>query len=102
MIDVSPTLSAIHREFQYRVYSCFGIMAELCIVLCRYVCWMKRVYQDTDSVISSVSTKVKGNILTNSSAEGAHVWDVAEYVIPPQVSNRPYYVILVFICHYTL
>lgn len=38
-------------------------------------------------MISSVSTKVKGNILTNSSAEGAHVWDVAEYVIPPQVSH---------------
>ncbi|XP_056628488.1 P2X purinoceptor 4b isoform X2 [Triplophysa dalaica] len=52
-----------------------------------YVCWMKRFYQDTDSVISSVSTKVKGNILTNSSAEGAHVWDVAEYVIPPQGEN---------------
>ncbi|KAA0713918.1 P2X purinoceptor 4 [Triplophysa tibetana] len=52
-----------------------------------YVCWMKRSYQDTDSVISSVSTKVKGNILTNSSAEGAHVWDVAEYVIPPQGEN---------------
>uniref|UniRef100_A0A8C1SK98 Purinergic receptor P2X, ligand-gated ion channel, 4b n=1 Tax=Cyprinus carpio TaxID=7962 RepID=A0A8C1SK98_CYPCA len=39
------------------------------------------------SVISSVSTKVKGNILTNSSAAGVHVWDVPEYVIPPQGEN---------------
>uniref|UniRef100_A0A672S3N5 P2X purinoceptor n=1 Tax=Sinocyclocheilus grahami TaxID=75366 RepID=A0A672S3N5_SINGR len=49
-----------------------------------YVCWIQRAYQDTDSVISSVSTKVKGNILTNTSIEGVHVWDVPEYVIPPQ------------------
>ncbi|KAK2898707.1 hypothetical protein Q8A67_010125 [Cirrhinus molitorella] len=49
-----------------------------------YVCWIQRAYQDTDSVISSVSTKVKGNILTNSSIGGVHVWDVPEYVIPPQ------------------
>ncbi|XP_058641466.1 P2X purinoceptor 4b isoform X2 [Onychostoma macrolepis] len=52
-----------------------------------YVCWIQRAYQDTDSVISSVSTKVKGNILTNSSIEGVHVWDVPEYVIPPQGEN---------------
>uniref|UniRef100_A0A9J7XU28 Purinergic receptor P2X, ligand-gated ion channel, 4b n=2 Tax=Cyprinus carpio TaxID=7962 RepID=A0A9J7XU28_CYPCA len=52
-----------------------------------YVCWVQRAYQDTDSVISSVSTKVKGNILTNSSAAGVHVWDVPEYVIPPQGEN---------------
>uniref|UniRef100_A0A673GF66 Uncharacterized protein n=1 Tax=Sinocyclocheilus rhinocerous TaxID=307959 RepID=A0A673GF66_9TELE len=38
-----------------------------------YVCWIQRAYQDTDSVISSVSTKVKGNILTNSFTEGVHV-----------------------------
>ncbi|KAG1973870.1 P2X purinoceptor 4b [Pimephales promelas] len=52
-----------------------------------YVCWYQRAYQDNDSVISSVSTKVKGNILTNSSSEGVHVWDVSEYVIPPQGEN---------------
>ncbi|XP_052418512.1 P2X purinoceptor 4b isoform X8 [Carassius gibelio] len=52
-----------------------------------YVCWIQRAYQDTDSVISSVSTKVKGNILTNSPIEGVHVWDVPEYVIPPQGEN---------------
>ncbi|XP_051963856.1 P2X purinoceptor 4b [Xyrauchen texanus] len=53
----------------------------------RYVCWVQQAYQETDSVISSVSTKVKGNILTNSSIDGVHVWDVAEYVIPPQGEN---------------
>ncbi|XP_030621123.1 P2X purinoceptor 4b [Chanos chanos] len=49
-----------------------------------YVCWYQRGYQDSDSVISSVTTKVKGTAVTNTSVLGVHVWDVAEYVIPPQ------------------
>lgn len=43
-------------------------------------------YQETDSVVSSVTTKVKGVTLTNTSTLGARIWDVADYVIPPQVS----------------
>ena len=43
-------------------------------------------YQDTDEVVSACSTKVKGVTYTNlSEIEYRRVWDVADYVIPPQV-----------------
>uniref|UniRef100_W5MJ33 P2X purinoceptor n=1 Tax=Lepisosteus oculatus TaxID=7918 RepID=W5MJ33_LEPOC len=44
----------------------------------------KKGYQEFDSIISSVTTKVKGIALTNASHQGLRVWDVADYVIPPQ------------------
>ncbi|XP_076842511.1 P2X purinoceptor 4a-like isoform X1 [Brachyhypopomus gauderio] len=53
-----------------------------------YVCVLKKGYQDTDTVISSVTTKVKGIALTNTSDLGLRIWDVADYVIPPQVASR--------------
>lgn len=47
---------------------------------------MKKSYQDTDtSLQSSIITKVKGVIFTNTSELGERLWDVADYVIPPQV-----------------
>uniref|UniRef100_A0A3B3T1U2 P2X purinoceptor n=1 Tax=Paramormyrops kingsleyae TaxID=1676925 RepID=A0A3B3T1U2_9TELE len=49
-----------------------------------YVCVLKKGYQETDTVLSSVTTKVKGIALTNTTAMGLRVWDVADYVIPPQ------------------
>ncbi|KAL7853286.1 hypothetical protein AOLI_G00201300 [Acnodon oligacanthus] len=52
-----------------------------------YVCVLNKGYQDTDSVISSVTTKVKGIALTNTSGLGLRIWDVADYVIPPQEEN---------------
>uniref|UniRef100_A0AAY5F3P8 P2X purinoceptor n=1 Tax=Electrophorus electricus TaxID=8005 RepID=A0AAY5F3P8_ELEEL len=52
-----------------------------------YVCVLKKGYQDTDTVISSVTTKVKGIALTNTSDLGLRIWDVADYVIPPQEEN---------------
>ncbi|NWI54774.1 P2RX4 protein, partial [Calyptomena viridis] len=48
--------------------------------------WQKG-YQETDSVVSSVTTKVKGVTLTNTSTLGTRIWDVAYYVIPPQGEN---------------
>uniref|UniRef100_A0A8C7WH50 P2X purinoceptor n=1 Tax=Oncorhynchus mykiss TaxID=8022 RepID=A0A8C7WH50_ONCMY len=51
-----------------------------------YVCVLNKGYQDTDAVLSSVTTKVKGIALTNTSDLGLRIWDVADYVIPPQVS----------------
>lgn len=46
----------------------------------------KKGYQDTDtSLESSIVTKVKGVTFTNTSDLGARLWDVADYVIPPQV-----------------
>lgn len=43
-------------------------------------------YQETDSVVSSVTTKAKGVTMTNTSKLGFRIWDVADYVIPAQVS----------------
>lgn len=43
-------------------------------------------YQEVDSVVSSVTTKAKGVAVTNTSQLGFRVWDVADYVIPAQVS----------------
>lgn len=42
-------------------------------------------YQETDSVVSSVTTKAKGVAVTNTSQLGFRIWDVADYVIPAQV-----------------
>ncbi|KAM3867668.1 P2X purinoceptor 4b [Diretmus argenteus] len=52
-----------------------------------YVCVVQKGYQDTDSIISSVNTKVKGFALTNTSGLEPHLWDVADYVIPPQADH---------------
>ncbi|KAL0965133.1 hypothetical protein UPYG_G00277220 [Umbra pygmaea] len=52
-----------------------------------YVCVLKKGYQDTDTVLSSVTTKVKGIALTNTTDMGLRIWDVADYVIPPQEEN---------------
>lgn len=47
---------------------------------------VKKGYQDFDtSLQSSVITKVKGVTFTNTSELGERLWDVADYVIPPQV-----------------
>lgn len=52
------------------------------------MCVLKKGYQDTDTVLSSVSTKVKGIALTNTTELGERIWDVADYIIPPQVARR--------------
>lgn len=57
------------------------------LVLSRYVCVLKKGYQDTEGILSSVTTKVKGIALTNTSDLGLRIWDVADYIIPPQVSQ---------------
>ncbi|XP_075417290.1 P2X purinoceptor 5 isoform X2 [Tenrec ecaudatus] len=50
-----------------------------------WVFLVKKGYQDTDtSLQSSVITKVKGVAFTNTSELGERLWDVADYVIPPQ------------------
>ena len=51
----------------------------------RYVCVIQKAYQVKDSVLSSVSTKVKGFSLTNASGHQPQFWDTADYTIPPQV-----------------
>lgn len=69
-----------------------GALNRLCQVLvfayiAGYVCYLKKGYQDTDTVISSVITKVKGVALTNTTEVGLRVWDEADYIVPPQEEN---------------
>ncbi|CAG5919695.1 unnamed protein product [Menidia menidia] len=49
-----------------------------------YVCVVQKAYQETDSVISTVTTKVKGFAFTNTSDMDPRFWDVADFVIPAQ------------------
>ncbi|XP_019949293.2 P2X purinoceptor 4b [Paralichthys olivaceus] len=65
---------------------CVFRFTQLLVVLyvVGYVCVMQKAYQETDSVISSVTTKVKGFASTNTSDMEPLFWDVADYVIPPQ------------------
>lgn len=46
---------------------------------------LRRDHQTTDNILSSVTTKVKGIALTNTSELGEQIWDVADYIIPSQV-----------------
>ncbi|XP_072244624.1 P2X purinoceptor 4a-like [Leuresthes tenuis] len=57
-----------------------------------YVCVIQKAYQDTDSVISTVTTKVKGFVYTNTSDMDPRFWDVADYVMPPQ-GDRSFFVL---------
>ncbi|XP_013384595.1 P2X purinoceptor 4 isoform X2 [Lingula anatina] len=52
-----------------------------------WVIVIKKGYQDTDIPISAATTKLKGVDFTNITkvpSIGARIWDVADYVIPPQ------------------
>ncbi|XP_062868134.1 P2X purinoceptor 4a [Trichomycterus rosablanca] len=69
-----------------------GAVNRLCqfivlVYIAGYVCYLKKGYQDTDSVISSVTTKVKGLALTNVTGLGLRLWDEADYIVPPQEEN---------------
>ncbi|KAL1250718.1 hypothetical protein QQF64_018514 [Cirrhinus molitorella] len=57
------------------------------LTLLLYIIWyvlVRRGHQDNDIVLSSVTTKVKGIALTNTTEFGEQIWDVADYIIPPQ------------------
>ncbi|XP_053135435.1 P2X purinoceptor 4 [Hemicordylus capensis] len=69
-----------------------GLMNRLVqlVILAYVIGWVfvwEKGYQETDSVVSSVTTKVKGVAVTNTSHLGFRIWDVADYVIPPQGEN---------------
>ncbi|XP_078468228.1 P2X purinoceptor 5-like [Lampetra planeri] len=65
-----------------------GVIGYLLGYACRWVFVVKRGYQEWDSALeSSVITKLKGVTLVNASEGGTRVWDVADYVIPPQGEN---------------
>uniref|UniRef100_A0A673UU61 Purinergic receptor P2X 4 n=1 Tax=Suricata suricatta TaxID=37032 RepID=A0A673UU61_SURSU len=62
-------------------------LSERTVLFCRWVFVWEKGYQETDSVVSSVTTKAKGVTVTNTSTLGFRVWDVADYVIPAQEEN---------------
>ncbi|XP_054700218.1 P2X purinoceptor 4-like isoform X2 [Grus americana] len=64
-----------------------GVQLAILAYVIGWVFLWEKGYQETDSVVSSVTTKVKGVTLTNTSTLGARIWDVADYVIPPQEEN---------------
>uniref|UniRef100_A0A8C6FWG6 Purinergic receptor P2X 4 n=1 Tax=Moschus moschiferus TaxID=68415 RepID=A0A8C6FWG6_MOSMO len=60
------------------------------LILAYVIGWVfvwEKGYQETDSVVSSVTAKVKGVTTTNTSKLGFRIWDVADYVIPAQEEN---------------
>lgn len=54
----------------------------------RWVFLYEKGYQTQDSIVSSVSVKLKGLTMTNESTLGPHIWDVVDYVFPPQVRGQ--------------
>ncbi|XP_063811900.1 P2X purinoceptor 5 isoform X1 [Pseudophryne corroboree] len=64
------------------------IQLSILAYLVGWVFVVKKGYQDTDtSIQSSVITKLKGVAYTNTSELGPRLWDVVDYVIPPQGEN---------------
>ncbi|KAM6174586.1 P2X purinoceptor 5 [Erethizon dorsatum] len=64
------------------------LQLTILLYLIVWVFVIKKGYQDTDtSLQSAVVTKVKGVAYTNTSELGERLWDVADYVIPPQGDN---------------
>ena len=59
--------------------------------LSRYAIIWKRGYQEFDTALSAVTTKLKGTALVNFTGfkspllNGMHIFDPADYVIPAQV-----------------
>ncbi|XP_062503812.1 P2X purinoceptor 4-like [Corticium candelabrum] len=60
-------------------------LVQLAIVgyILGYVIVYQKGYQDTDLVVSSVTTKMKGTAM----ASDDQLWDVADYVVPPEETN---------------
>ncbi|XP_053562074.1 P2X purinoceptor 5 isoform X2 [Bombina bombina] len=64
------------------------VQLSILAYLVGWVFVVKKGYQDTDtSVQSSVITKLKGVAYTNTTELGERLWDVVDYVIPPQGEN---------------
>ena len=88
--------------WKYVLYLCFHLIQFLSPSF-RYVIVYKKGYQETDGVISTVNTKVKGTAYVNFTThfhsplfQGMQIYDPADYVIPPQVwlifVNFPLYI----------
>lgn len=64
---------------------CQALQDALCVSY-RWVFIYEKGYQSTDTAVSSVFTKMKGVGYTNEAGR-ERVWDVADYVFPPQVGD---------------
>jgi hypothetical protein len=67
----------------------------------RYAIVWKKGYQEFDDVQSAVTTKLKGVVYVNHTEYPditTSVWDVAEYVVPPQVCNPSICMIYTVLC----
>lgn len=66
-------------------------LIQLCIIgyVIGYAIIYKKGYQDFDNVQSVVTTKVKGIVMVNTTAHPdiQPIWDVADYIVPPQENN---------------
>ncbi|XP_061197439.1 P2X purinoceptor 4-like [Saccostrea echinata] len=64
---------------------------QLCIIgyVIGYAIIFKKGYQDFDNVQSVVTTKVKGIVMVDESIHPdiQRIWDVADYIVPPQENN---------------
>ena len=60
-----------------------------CMIFYSFAIIYKKGYQDFDNVQSVVTTKVKGIAMVNTTVHPniQPIWDVADYIVPPQVSD---------------
>lgn len=67
---------------------------NLILQFLRYAIIWKKGYQETDTALTAITTKLKGTALVNFTGfkspllNGMQIFDPADYVIPPQVSTR--------------
>ncbi|KAM8886980.1 LOW QUALITY PROTEIN: P2X purinoceptor 4a-like [Spinachia spinachia] len=85
MFDYETSKTLVIPNLGLGVFFRFKLLVVLYVV--GYVCVVQKAYQETDSVISSVATKVKGSAFTNTSDMDPRFWDVADYVTPSQGDN---------------
>jgi len=88
------------HQISVYLFSVKQLACCICYIVCRcwlcsYVMYWKGGYQDKDKAISATTTKLKGIALTNCThlnitihggVDGNRIWDVADYVMPPQVN----------------
>ena len=70
------------------VFNKMATLIVFCIFFTRYAIVYKKGYQEFDDVQGAVTSKVKGVVYTNFThvpGLDGRIWDVADYVIPPQV-----------------
>ena len=72
----------------------WNVILNLILQFLRYAIIWKKGYQETDTALTAITTKLKGTALVNFTGfkspllNGMQIFDPADYVIPPQVSTR--------------